>query len=102
MGNTALADHSLDRDWSDTTPPPTPESWEPFERLKRLCPSLQKLADNPRYQTPPPRPLERCGFLALAACFADPTKREILRALILELLADDLADLLAEDGGETT
>lgn len=86
----------------DTTPPPTPESWEPFERLKRLSTTLNILVFDPRYQTPPPPRLAKKEFLQLVACFADPAYREILRALILDLLADDLADLLAEDAEQST
>lgn len=86
----------------DTIEPPTPESWEPFERLKRLSMTLRIMTFDPRFQTPPPPRPGRAEFLRLVACFSDPTYREILRALILDLLADDLADLLAEDEERTT
>lgn len=87
---------------NDTMPPPTPPSWEPFERLKRLSPDLDNLASIVLFQTPPPDPLRRDEFLHLVACFADPTRRRILRALILELLAEDLADLLTPAEGDNS
>lgn len=102
MGIHANADHSTDPAWADKTPPPTPPSWEPFERLKRLSPDLQSLAADCRCQMPPPLPLDRSTFLAMVACFSDPQRRAVLRALILELLAEDLSDLLSPAEDEPT
>ena len=73
-----------------------------WTHLKFRVPLLRRLKD--RYYRPgvPPRPVSDGLFLALCASFADPTKREILRGLILDLLADDLAELLSgmDAGGE--
>jgi hypothetical protein len=93
---TAL-DHSLDLHYNETTPPPIPESWKPFERLKELSLELAELTYDPRWQMPPPKPLDKETFLAVCACFAEQRRRAILRALILELLAEDIADLLSTE-----
>lgn len=89
--------NALDPAYNETTPPPTPDAWQPFEGLKRLAPELAEMATDVRYQTPPPKPMPRDPFLAFAACFACPRRRAVLRALILDLLAEDIADLLSTD-----
>jgi hypothetical protein len=102
MDTQAIIDHSLDLDYDETTPPPIPESWQSFERLKIFSPDLAEFTFDPRCQAPPPPPLDRQTFLAVCACFAEPRRRAILRALILELLRDDLSDLLSpDDEGES-
>lgn len=49
-----------------------------------------------------PRTLSNSLFVSLVASFADPTQRKIWRELILDLIADDLAELIAgiDQGGE--
>ena len=42
-----------------------------------------------------PSSLSNGMFVSLCACFADEKKREILKELFLDLIADDLAELLA-------
>lgn len=101
MDTLAALDHSLDSHYHETTPPPIPESWQPFERLRELSPELAEMTFDARRQMPPPSPLDRQTFLAVCACFSNAPRRAILRALLLELLADDLADLLSSDEEQT-
>lgn len=95
METQTIIDHSLDSHYHETTAPPIPESWQPFERLKTLSDELREFTFDARSQMPPPAPLDRQTFLAVCACFSEKRRRSILRALLLELLADDLADLLS-------
>lgn len=65
-----------------------------WKRLKEVAPDLARF-DKPGWNAgDPPSELSKSLFVALCACFADPTKREILRDLILDVLADDLSELL--------
>lgn len=82
--------------YSTTTPPPVPKSWQAWSDLVQQAPGLKQLHRQGVNQTPPPKPMSDLLFVALCAAFADPRKREILRALILDLLSDDLMDLLVE------
>lgn len=84
----------------DTTPPATPVSWHPWVRLYRIAPFLRWLHETVMYQKRPPRPLSKSLMLSLAAAFADPDQREVLRALILDLLTDDIVELLADRNPE--
>lgn len=80
----------------DRTPPTIPVNWHSWVRLYRFAPSLRQLHETILHQKRPPRPLTKGLLLGLAAAFADPEQREILRALILDLLTDDIVELLAD------
>lgn len=72
-----------------------PLRYPSFNRLMEICPALSSLKWRAMRGTiKNPYPLNDRMFLALAACFASREKREILRALILDVLGDDLAALL--------
>ncbi len=75
-------------------PPPLPPSWQSWFRLYQIAPTLRKLHESWVRQKPPPRPMSDEALLALAACFADPERRETLRALILDLLSPDLIEMI--------
>jgi hypothetical protein len=77
-----------------STPVPMSPAKKRWEELKKVAPLLAKLERRHWNETPPPRVMNDPMFIALAACFCDPTKREILRTLILDLLADDLQGIL--------
>ena|SRR6266478_1155832 len=65
-----------------------------WKRLTEVAPDLARF-DMPGWNAGhPPSEFSKSLFVALCACFADPTKREILRDLILDVLADDLRELL--------
>lgn len=80
--------------------PPRTYHYTDFFLLYRLAPRLHEVFRRSRSGNAVAFPLSDRMFVSLCACFADPTKRGILRALILDLLADDLAELLAAQGGE--
>lgn len=85
-----------DRDpWPRPAPP-----WIRWNLLCRLTDKLNYVHKRHRSNVTTPFPMFDSAFVALCASFAEPTHRECLRALILDLLADDLAELLtpAQEG----
>jgi len=82
------------RQTPDSPPPPPNPHWYHWMRLYQIAPGLRDLHEVWGKQKRPPRPLHDATFVALAACFSDPTKREVLRALILDALGDDLVELI--------
>lgn len=76
-----------------TNPYPS-SSQAAWQKLYEVAPSLRRLYLDAWANLPAPKPTDRDTFIALAACFADPERREILRALLFELLADDFVELL--------
>ncbi len=78
----------------DSWPPPL-SPWLRWNLLCRLTPKLKYLHDRRPGRRLTPFPMNDGQFVALCASFGEPTQRECLRALILDLLADDLSDLLA-------
>lgn len=78
-----------------------PTRWNAWRRLCNLVPDLDRMRHVRNLnQVPPPRPMTDAAFLAFAACFADPVKREALRTLVFDLLADDLKEIIkASKGG---
>lgn len=91
-----LPDDEFDFAPSSTKPPPIPPTWQAWYELLDIAPELRKLHRQGVNQTPPPRCMSDLVFLGLCAAFADKRKRSILRALILDLLSEDLMDLLLE------
>jgi len=92
----------LTRPLTDRDPWPPPASpWLRWNLLCRLTPKLKYLFDRRPGRRLTPFPMHDSQFIALCASFAEPTQREALRALILDLLADDLAELLTPaEGGD--
>lgn len=62
--------------------------------LVEIAPGLAYLGRFGPNERPVPVRMRDDAFLSFAACFASPNTREILRALILDLLSDDLSALL--------
>lgn len=83
------------RKYPDTPLLRIPPGWERWAELHRIAPLLEAM-HRPRVLTdrPPPTPIEDREFLKLAACWANPSRREALRALMLDLLKDDIADIM--------
>lgn len=78
--------------------PPPPSPWVRWQLLSRLSPQLNYIHGRRPGRREAPLPLYDGTFVSLCASFAEPSHREALRALILDLLAEDLADLLADVG----
>jgi len=74
-------------------PKALPRRWREWQRLIALAPQLKAMGWRDEEENPPPYPKTDKAFLALAACFADPSKREALRALVFDLMYDDLKEL---------
>ena len=66
-----------------------------WHRIVEVAPELRYLSKHRSGENAPPWPLSDGLMLSLAAAFADPMKREILRALMLDLLKDDLVAILS-------
>lgn len=81
----------LAADFEDKYLSPRQRAWQ---RLLKVAPNLTRFEPLGSDSTNVPNPLANGLFLALCAAFADPVKRDILRALILDLLADDMADII--------
>lgn len=73
---------------------PMPDTWLPWYELYQIAPHLRELYGSSANQRRPPRPLADSTFLSLAACFSDSRKREVLRALIFDLLKEDLREII--------
>lgn len=73
-------------------PSPSQANWH---RLYEIAPQLRRFYLDAWANYPAPRPIDRDAFVALAACMCDPQRREILRALLFDLLADDIIELMA-------
>lgn len=83
------------RPMPDTDDEWQPPAWFEWTRLCKLSPELRQLHDrNSVNQKRPPRPMSDAAFASLAACFADQKKRRILAALLLDVMADDLLELI--------
>lgn len=67
-----------------------------FNRLCEIAPGLRGVHRRIPRRPIHPYPLSDSLFVSLCAAFGDPQKREILRTLILDLMADDLAALLKD------
>jgi hypothetical protein len=90
--------------WTDSDgldPFPSPNSmpkrsprWEKWQALLEIAPELRKLQRSGPNEVPPPREISDFLFLGLIACMVDPRKREILRAVLFDLLNDDFIELL--------
>lgn len=61
-----------------------------WHAMKEVAPELWTLCNERTIYGPPPRALPDGLFVQLVACLADTKKREILRKLLLDLLADDI------------
>lgn len=84
-------------------PPPLPKKSPRFERwqaLIEIAPELRKLQRSGPREVPPPNQLSDHLFLALCACLVNPQRREILRALLFDLLQDDVIELLVDPNSE--
>lgn len=79
--------------YSTVNPYPS-QSQVKWHGLYKLAPELRRLHLDAFANLPPPSPTTRKDFLSLCACFCDPQRREALRALIFDLLADDFIELL--------
>lgn len=69
-----------------------------WEKLLHRCKTgtlLTRYQDWRQKDNRSPASLSNRMFVSLCACFADPNQRQILRELFLDLIADDLAELLA-------
>ncbi len=78
----------------------TPTRWHAWRRLCNLCPELDTMHVVRHYnQKPPPRPMTFAAFVSLAASFACPVRREILRALIFDLMKPDLLEIMKPKKG---
>lgn len=75
---------------------PRPRYWREWQRILRVAPALKGLMPFAWPDAPPPRRTANGTIIALAACFADPVVREALRAIIFDLLEDDLAEVLRQ------
>jgi len=73
---------------------PLPERWQRWLNILEIAPAIESLGPLSINQRIPPEDIDDKTLLSIAACFADPRRREILRALILDLLADDLAEIM--------
>lgn len=73
-----------------------------WARLKQICPAIARLGCHKDRRSTEAVSMTRREFSVLVRCFADPTKRDILRTLILDLLKDDLVELIqgiTKEGG---
>ena len=84
-----------ERDPFTTVNPYPSKSQANWHRLYDIAPQLRRFYIDTWANLPPPKPTDRDAFVALAACMCDPDRREILRALLFDLLADDIVELLA-------
>lgn len=75
---------------------PRPRRWQEWQRLLQVAPQLKSMLPMSVNEPVPPFALGRDPFLRLAACFADPVLRETLRALIFDLLENDLREILSD------
>lgn len=78
-------------------PSPSQERWH---RLYKIAPTLRYYYLDAWNNLPAPQRVDRDEFVSFCASFADPERREILRALIFDLIADDVVELLNPPGGE--
>lgn len=67
-----------------------------WTRLCQICPKLLHLVTVKDRRSTEAVSMTRREFSVLVRCFADPTKRDILRTLILDLLKDELLQLIQE------
>lgn len=81
----------LQKEFDEVYASPALKRWR---ALKEVAPDLARFENRGWNNGAPPSELSKSLYVALCACFAEPTKREILRALILDLLADDLQEIL--------
>lgn len=72
---------------------PNPRPWREWQRLLSVAPHLKAMYTLDPEEFPPPRPTSDAAFVALVACLADPGKREIIRALVFDVMYDDLKEL---------
>ena len=79
-------------DGLDTEPAKIPMSKRAavWHAMKEVAPEISTLCDERCIGGPPPRALPDGLFVQLVACLADTKKREILRKLLLDLLAADV------------
>lgn len=73
---------------------PARENGRGWHDLKRLAPALAKYESRNWRSQRIPRPLSDPLFASLVACLSHREKREILRALLLDLLADDIIEIV--------
>ena len=87
------------------SPPPASVTWtedgqiespwvKAWRDIVEVSPEIARLARRFQHNNRPPNPMSDMLFVALVATLADPLKREILRAQILDLLTPDLVALL--------
>lgn len=88
--------HDLNPHHNTTDDPWIPPAWQCWFDLYEIAPDLKSLHPIARNNARPPREMSDLLFLNLCRCFSVKRKREILRALILDLLADDILDILQE------
>lgn len=91
----------LQEDYRKNHEGPRPKAWR---LLKEVAPEIAYLEPKSWNEQPVPHAFNSGLFLALVACWIDPVKRSILRAIILDLLDDDLREritsFLTEDSHE--
>jgi hypothetical protein len=80
-------------------PQPSP-SQAKWHQLYNIAPTLRRFHLDAWKNMPAPKALDREIFVALCACLCDPERREILRALLFDLLNDDIIELLTPRAGE--
>lgn len=76
---------------------PSKTAWA---KLLELAPHLRTMNADQWGEQAIPASLGKMLFLSLVACFADKAKREVMRAILFDLLEDDIVDLIAEAGKE--
>ncbi len=67
-----------------------------LDRIDKLTPNWNELCKSAGFTDKPPACLTDFMFCALVSSFANPFRREILKKLIADVLADDLIDLLGD------
>lgn len=87
-------DHRL---WPNGKSTPYPAWWQPWLDLVEVAPPLADLHDcfTPRQQ-PPPYGMGDRAFLTFVATLSNKRKREIMRALLFDLLRDDVVEMMVE------
>lgn len=73
-----------------------------WHRLYELVPVLRRICVDPLWNNHPPRAMDRQAFVSLVACLNDPDYREVLRALLFDLLMNDFIDLITPTDEEVS
>jgi len=89
-----ITDDEIDSMFTKSAPPPISARAKEWNRLLDLIPELAAMVGRRRNVTAPPTDLSTFMFLAFIACFADPKRAAVLRAVIFDNQQDNLHEII--------